>query len=117
MVSGRRNVCPAIENQNEVYFPEWIYERLVHGDDLGLASEKGTDEDIVKKLVIVSSWCIQWSPSDRPTMSRVVQLLMGDLESLQIPPKPFVTSSDQDDDDTSLDVVVGSASSSTYSAP
>ena len=56
MVSGRRNVDPAIENRNEVYFPEWMYERLVHGEDLGLASEKQNDEDIMKKLVIVALW-------------------------------------------------------------
>ena len=116
MVSGRRNVDPAIENQDAFYFPEWIYERLVHGEELGLVTEEGNNEDIVKKLVIVALWCIQWSPTDRPTMSRVVQLLMGDSESLQIPPKPFVTSSDQDDVDTSVDVIVDSASSSTHAA-
>uniref|UniRef100_A0A0E0FF93 non-specific serine/threonine protein kinase n=1 Tax=Oryza nivara TaxID=4536 RepID=A0A0E0FF93_ORYNI len=27
MVSGRRSWDPSIENQNEVYFPEWIYEK------------------------------------------------------------------------------------------
>lgn len=92
MVSGRRNVDPTIENPNEIYFPEWIYGRLIRGEVLGLAMEKDTETDIMKKLVIVALWCIQLSPNDRPTMTRVIQLLMGNLDSLQIPPKPFVSS-------------------------
>jgi len=98
MVSGRRNADPTIDNQCEVYFPEWVYNRLVQGEDLGFTTEKGIEEDIAKKLVIVALWCIQWIPTDRPTMTRVIQLLMGSLESLQIPPRPFVSSSDRDDD-------------------
>ncbi|KAJ6853626.1 rust resistance kinase Lr10-like isoform X1 [Iris pallida] len=94
MVTGRKNVDPAIENQVEVYLPEWVYERLVHEEDLGLALVKGEGEEIVKKLIIVALWCIQWNPEERPSMSRVVQLLMLNLESMQIPPKPFVSSSD-----------------------
>ncbi|CAL4951042.1 unnamed protein product [Urochloa decumbens] len=32
MVSGKRNSDPSIENQNEVYFPEWIHEKSKHWD-------------------------------------------------------------------------------------
>lgn len=103
MVSGRRTVEPAIENQNGDYFPELIYGRLIHAEDLGLTMQKGKEEDIAKKLVIVALWCIQWSPNNRPTMTRVIQLLMGNLESLEIPPKPFVSS--YQDKDTTIDEV------------
>ncbi|XP_020263725.1 rust resistance kinase Lr10-like [Asparagus officinalis] len=91
MVSGKRTTEPAIEEQNEVYFPEWVYNRLISGEDLGLSAEMGKEENIAKKLMVVALWCIQLSPNDRPTMTRVIQLLDGDLESLQIPPKPFVS--------------------------
>ncbi|KAF8657025.1 hypothetical protein HU200_060359 [Digitaria exilis] len=33
MVSGKRNSDPGIENQNEVYLPEWMYERVIAGQD------------------------------------------------------------------------------------
>ncbi|XP_038983026.1 rust resistance kinase Lr10-like [Phoenix dactylifera] len=95
MVGGKKSKDPEIENQNEVYFPEKVYEWIVHGQDLGLNSEmNGREEEIVKKLAIVALWCIQWNPADRPSMTRVIQMLTGDLQSLQIPPKPFISSSD-----------------------
>ncbi|CAL4956140.1 unnamed protein product [Urochloa decumbens] len=34
MVSGRRNSDPSIEGQNEVYLPEWIFEKVITGQDL-----------------------------------------------------------------------------------
>ncbi|RWW63095.1 hypothetical protein BHE74_00029753 [Ensete ventricosum] len=96
MVGGRKNLDPEIGKQSEVYFPEWVYDRLVQSQDLGLAMEMEDEEEeeIMKKLVIVALWCIQWSPMDRPSMTRVLQMLTGDLQSLQIPPKPFVSSLD-----------------------
>ncbi|KEH40389.1 hypothetical protein MtrunA17_Chr1g0158691 [Medicago truncatula] len=30
-------------------------------------------------------------PIDRPSMNKVVELLVGDVESLEMPPKPFQT--------------------------
>uniref|UniRef100_I1NJQ7 non-specific serine/threonine protein kinase n=1 Tax=Oryza glaberrima TaxID=4538 RepID=I1NJQ7_ORYGL len=44
MVSGRRNSDPSIENQNEVYFPEWIYEKVITEQDFVLSREM-TEED------------------------------------------------------------------------
>lgn len=46
------------------------------------------DKNIVQKMIIVSLWCIQTDPSHRPAMSKVVDMMEGSLESLQIPPKP-----------------------------
>ncbi|KAL7240330.1 hypothetical protein ACSBR2_006059 [Camellia fascicularis] len=45
------------------------------GKELGLRVEIDVDEEIAKKLANVRLWCIQWSPSDRPSMKRVVQML------------------------------------------
>ncbi|XP_065029104.1 rust resistance kinase Lr10-like [Musa acuminata AAA Group] len=96
MVGGRKNLDPEIGKESEIYFPEWVYDRLVQNQDLGLAMqmEVKEQEEIMKKLVIVALWCIQWSPMDRPSMTRVLQMLTGNLQSLQIPPKPFVSSLD-----------------------
>ncbi|KAM6561995.1 hypothetical protein CsatB_021993 [Cannabis sativa] len=43
-------------------------------------------------MIIVSLWCIQTNPSNRPIMSRVIEMLEGSVDSLEIPPKPFLYS-------------------------
>nr|CAD1838232.1 unnamed protein product [Ananas comosus var. bracteatus] len=94
MVGGRRTVDPQIENQSEFYFPEWIYDQLANGQDIGSAIEiaNTSETEIAKRLVVVALWCIQWDPRDRPSMTRVVQMLIGDSQSLPMPPTPFVSS-------------------------
>ncbi|CAO2209211.1 unnamed protein product [Urochloa humidicola] len=93
MVSGKRNSDPSIENQNEVYFPEWIHEKVSTGMDL-VTNRETTEEEkqMVRQLAIVALWCIQWNPKDRPSMTKVVNMLTGRMQNLQIPPKPFVSS-------------------------
>ncbi|KAL5761179.1 hypothetical protein ACOSQ2_020017 [Xanthoceras sorbifolium] len=92
MVGCRNNTELTIENQSHVHFPEWIYNRMSLGREISLGIEDDGDEDIAKKLAIVGLWCIQWNPTDRPSMTMVIQMLEGDLQSLEIPPKPFVSS-------------------------
>jgi serine/threonine protein kinase len=92
MVSGRRNSDQGIESQNEVYLPEWIYEKVTTGHDLVLTRELEEEEKVkMRQLAIVALWCIQWNPKNRPTMTNVVNMLTGRLQNLQIPPKPFVS--------------------------
>ncbi|CAL4949190.1 unnamed protein product [Urochloa decumbens] len=93
MVSGRRNSDPSVDSQNEVYLPEWIFEKVITGQDLVLAREMTREEkEKVRQLAIVALWCIQWNPRNRPSMTKVVNMLTGRLENLQMPPKPFVSS-------------------------
>ncbi|RYR15008.1 hypothetical protein Ahy_B04g071734 [Arachis hypogaea] len=42
------------------------------------------DEDIIKKILFVSLWCIQMNPSDRPKMCKVVEMLQEKLESISL---------------------------------
>ena len=96
MVSGRRNTDPTVESQNEFYFPEWIYERVINGQDLVLTMETTQGEkEMVRQLAIVALWCIQWNPKNRPSMTKVVNMLTGRLQNLQVPPKPFISSQNQ----------------------
>uniref|UniRef100_A0ACD5TRW5 Uncharacterized protein n=1 Tax=Avena sativa TaxID=4498 RepID=A0ACD5TRW5_AVESA len=96
MVSGRRNSDPWIENQNEVYIPEWIYEKINMEQELESRTELAQEEkEIVRKLAIVALWCIQWNPKNRPSMLKVLNMLTGGLQSLTMPPKPFVSSPGQ----------------------
>ncbi|THG15068.1 hypothetical protein TEA_019368 [Camellia sinensis var. sinensis] len=89
MVGGRKNTYVTTQNTSEVYFPEWIYDRLNH--EQGIVVEEDGDAKIVKKITIVGLWCIQWYPGDRPSMTVVVQMLEGDEDTLVMPPNPFTT--------------------------
>ncbi|KAL0903379.1 hypothetical protein M5K25_027753 [Dendrobium thyrsiflorum] len=95
MIGRRKNVDPTIENLSEIYFPEWIYNKLVHSTSLRLAMEMEGNEEIMRRLAIIALWCIQWNPAERPSMSKVVQMLTTNFQSLEMPPTPFVPSSDQ----------------------
>jgi len=43
---------------------------------------------IVKKMIMVALWCIQLKPNDRPSMSKVVEMLEGDIQSIEMPQEP-----------------------------
>lgn len=98
MVGCRENIDISIENQSQIYFPEWIYNKVRRGEEFGFEIEADHgDEETAKKLSIVALWCIQWNPAERPSMSMVIQMLEGDLQSLEMPPKPFVSSDAETD--------------------
>lgn len=95
MVGGRRNainVQPS--SSSEIYFPHWVYYRILIDEDLKLHGHTMTKEenDIARKMILVGLWCIQTNPAHRPTMSKVIDMLEGSLKSLEIPPKPFLSS-------------------------
>uniref|UniRef100_A0A1J3G6F1 Glycerophosphodiester phosphodiesterase protein kinase domain-containing GDPDL2 n=2 Tax=Noccaea caerulescens TaxID=107243 RepID=A0A1J3G6F1_NOCCA len=80
-------------NNSSMYFPDWIYKDLVEGEIMSFFADLINDEEdekIVKQMVLVGLWCIQTNPLDRPPMSKVVEMLEGSLEALQIPPEPLL---------------------------
>ncbi|XVF82818.1 hypothetical protein PTKIN_Ptkin16aG0080600 [Pterospermum kingtungense] len=91
MVGGRKNIDVKVTNVSQVYFPEWVYNRLEKGEELGMSIENEEHGKIAKKLTIVGLCCIQWYPVDRPSMKGVVQMLEGDVENLTMPPNPFAS--------------------------
>ncbi|KAL7190730.1 hypothetical protein ACSBR2_022915 [Camellia fascicularis] len=105
-MTGARDQKVGVVQTSEKYFPHWIYEHLEHDKDLRLHDIVTTkeEEETVRKMILVGLWCIQTSPSDRPPMSKVVEMLEGSLLSLQIPPKPYLfapTRADPSAQDTS----------------
>ncbi|XP_039123302.1 rust resistance kinase Lr10-like [Dioscorea cayenensis subsp. rotundata] len=95
MASGKRNADPKVGTTSQIYYPSWIYDKL---NPINAETEIITEPDIVineteKKLCMVGLWCIQIRPMDRPPMSKVVEMLEGDVDSLQMPPKPFFAAS------------------------
>ncbi|KAA8529125.1 hypothetical protein F0562_034076 [Nyssa sinensis] len=93
MVGGRKNIDVGVDHTSEIYFPHWIYKRLELNDEIELHDIRNEkDNENARKMTIVGLWCVQTDPSNRPAMSSVVDMLKGSLESLQIPPKPFLSS-------------------------
>jgi serine/threonine protein kinase len=93
MIGGRKNFRVGVDNTSEIYFPHWIYRRLEIGEELQLrGADNEVEEQNARKMILASLWCIQTDPSNRPPMSRVVDMLQGSLESLPIPPKPYLSS-------------------------
>ncbi|XP_065866413.1 rust resistance kinase Lr10-like [Euphorbia lathyris] len=88
-IAGRRkNLNSLLENSGESYYSCWVSDQLF---DEKLALEDSTEEEnkIARKLIIIGLWCIQMKPSNRPAMNKVVEMLEGNLESLQVPPRPL----------------------------
>ncbi|KAK6921709.1 Protein kinase domain, partial [Dillenia turbinata] len=93
IVGGKKNVNTRADRSSEIYFPNWVYKRVRLCEDPGLRGiSNEEDKEKAMKMVLVSLWCIQTDPLNRPTMSEVVDMLQGSLESLQMPPRPYLSS-------------------------
>ncbi|PON38957.1 Mitogen-activated protein kinase kinase kinase, partial [Parasponia andersonii] len=92
MAGGRKNIKVGVSKTSEIYFPDWIYKHLQQGSNLGLWGEMTSEEnEIARKMVLVGLWCIQTRPADRPSMSKVIEMLEGSLEALLLPPNPSMS--------------------------
>lgn len=88
MVGGRKNIDTLSTETFQVLYPEWIH-RLLEGD-IHIHIEEDCDVKIAKKLAIVGLWCIQWQPTNRPSIKAVIQMLeTREEDQLTVPPNPF----------------------------
>ncbi|KAL5122850.1 G-type lectin S-receptor-like serine/threonine-protein kinase [Glycine soja] len=90
IVSGRRNFDVS-EDTNRKKFSIWAYEEFEKGNISGILDKRLAEQEVemeqVRRAIQASFWCIQEQPSQRPTMSRVLQMLEGVTE-LERPPAP-----------------------------
>jgi len=92
-IVGVRNNVNGEATQTSEYFPDWIYRKLEQEKELRSDGVIGTEEkEIERRMIAVSLWCIQTFPKDRPTMSKVIDMLEGNTDSEEIPPKPVLSS-------------------------
>lgn len=92
MVGVRNTSHSFIESDSGYYFPHWIYEHFHQiGNMEGLNVTVETVE-IAKKMSLVGLWCIQTKPGSRPSMSKVVDMLQSNIDDLEMPPKPYLSS-------------------------
>ena len=92
IVGRRKNVNAFAEHSSQIYFPSWIYDRYDQGEDMEIGQATKDEKKYVRKMVIVALWCIQMKPVDRPSMSKALEMLEGEVEILKMPPKPFLWS-------------------------
>ncbi|CAJ1951947.1 unnamed protein product [Sphenostylis stenocarpa] len=93
MVGGRKNINAEANHTSEIYFPHWAYNRLKQGGELRPEGVVATEEnETARRMTVVGLWCVQTIPKDRPTMSRVLDMLEGNMNSLEMPPKPDLSS-------------------------
>ncbi|KAF5462858.1 hypothetical protein F2P56_018829 [Juglans regia] len=89
MVSRRKNLNVSTEHLSQIYFPTWVYDQFHDGKNIEIQDATEDERKLCKKMMIVALWCIQLKPSDRPSMNKVVKMLEGDVECLQVPLKPL----------------------------
>ncbi|KAH6810099.1 hypothetical protein C2S51_027882 [Perilla frutescens var. frutescens] len=82
-----------VDHTSDTYFPNYIYKQLERDAerDLGEIVEAMSEDEsqvLKRNLIIVGLWCIQTNPKDRPSMTKVVEMLEGKLGALEVPPKP-----------------------------
>ncbi|KAI3886839.1 hypothetical protein MKW98_017191 [Papaver atlanticum] len=106
MAGRRKNLNLSADNASQIYFPSWIYRQLNQGDNIEMEDATQEENEIAKKLIIVGLWCIQLKPIDRPSMTKVVEMLEGELGLLQIPEKPFSIADCDGDEDIMLNSLV-----------
>ncbi|XP_052291183.1 rust resistance kinase Lr10-like isoform X1 [Citrus sinensis] len=93
MAGGRRNSNMHATRSSKAYFPSWVYDQLNKGGDLELRNVTEIESMIARKLCMIGLWCIQVKAADRPSMTKVLEMLEGSIDDLQMPPRPFFSSS------------------------
>ncbi|OEL20431.1 LEAF RUST 10 DISEASE-RESISTANCE LOCUS RECEPTOR-LIKE PROTEIN KINASE-like 2.1 [Dichanthelium oligosanthes] len=87
MVGARKNINKTSDASSK-YFPQWVYDYLE--EYCITAGEISVDTELVRKLIIVGLWCIQLQPNNRPSMTRVVEMLESRANDMQIPPQSLL---------------------------
>ncbi|KAG5574894.1 hypothetical protein H5410_055028 [Solanum commersonii] len=89
MLDLKRNEVANEENSSQ-YFPYYIYDKFNKGKEIVVDEGANDDEKkIARKLCLIALWCIQTNPIQRPSMSKVVEMLEGEVEVLEVPPQPL----------------------------
>ncbi|XP_056693648.1 probable LRR receptor-like serine/threonine-protein kinase At1g56130 [Spinacia oleracea] len=89
IVSGRSN-CDSSLSMEEMYLLDWAWHLYENKQGVELVDKKlkEVNEAEVNRLIAIAFLCTQTSPAHRPTMSRVLAMLSGDVEVGIIPSKP-----------------------------
>ncbi|XP_056160165.1 rust resistance kinase Lr10-like [Syzygium oleosum] len=114
MAGRRKNINANAERSSQIYFPLWVYDKVHEGETVEIEEVEEEERMVRKKMIIVALWCIQLNPDHRPPMSKVLEMLEGDIGKLQMPPKPLIYPPDEpvNNDKAEMELETFSTSSS-----
>ncbi|KAI4323201.1 hypothetical protein L6164_022827 [Bauhinia variegata] len=103
IISGRPNSDSSLEGE-KVYLLEWAWNLFENKCVIELVDPRLSEfnEEEVKRIAGVALLCTQTSPALRPSMSRVVAMLSGDVEVSPATSRPVYLTDWNFDDVTSL---------------
>ncbi|KAK4594650.1 hypothetical protein RGQ29_018368 [Quercus rubra] len=103
IISGRRNFDENLVEEEKTYLLEWTWQLYENNREVELVDPTLSEinEEDVKRVIRVSLLCTQASPTLRPSMSRVVAMLLGDTEVGTVTSRPGYLTDWQFDDITS----------------
>ncbi|KAL3713883.1 hypothetical protein ACJRO7_036299 [Eucalyptus globulus] len=95
MAGKRKNINANAECSSQIYFPLWAYDQVNEGESVEMEAFVEEERKVIKKMIIVALWCIQLNPDHRPPMNKVLEMLEGDIDELEMPPKPLIYPPDE----------------------
>ncbi|EXB81109.1 putative receptor-like protein kinase [Morus notabilis] len=110
MANRRKNLNATTENSSQIYFPSWIYDQFSKGNDIKFEGATKQEEETIKKMMLVALWCIQLKPCQRPSMSKVIEMLEGKVEGIQMPPKLYLYPQERQNDEEISKITCSSSS-------
>ncbi|XP_062170847.1 probable LRR receptor-like serine/threonine-protein kinase At1g56140 [Alnus glutinosa] len=116
IVSGRPNSDSSLEEE-KVYLLEWAWHLHENNSEVDLMDSTLSEfnEEEVKRMIGVSLLCTQASPTLRPSMSRVVAMLSGDIEVSSVTSRPgYLTDWKFDDVTSSMSDVANKGTYASY---
>ncbi|KAI5332179.1 hypothetical protein L3X38_022308 [Prunus dulcis] len=116
IISGRPNSDNNLDPE-KIYLLEWAWTLHENDQSLGLVDPRLTefDENDATRLIKAALLCTQASPMMRPSMSRVVAILSGDIEASTVMSKPSYLTDWDFKDVTTCSFLVDDDTSSTES--
>jgi serine/threonine protein kinase len=89
IVSGRLNSDSSLEEE-KIYLLEWAWHAHENDREVELvdANLLEFDEEVVKRVIGVALLCTQTCPLQRPSMSRALAMLSGDIEVSAVTMRP-----------------------------
>ncbi|KAI4323200.1 hypothetical protein L6164_022826 [Bauhinia variegata] len=102
IISGRSNCDSSLEGE-KVYLLDWAWNLLENNRVIELVDPRISEfnEEEVKRIIGVAFLCTQMSPALRPSMSRAVAMLSGDIEVSPVTSRPVYLTDWRFDDVTS----------------
>ncbi|GJZ64571.1 probable LRR receptor-like serine/threonine-protein kinase [Tanacetum coccineum] len=113
IISGRPN-CDSSLDDEKIYLLEWAWNLHEANNEFELVDEELSefDENEVRRVMKVALLCTQTSPMQRPSMSRVIAMLSGDIPTGVINRPQYLAGFNFNDSTTFLSVPTASVTDS-----